>query len=111
MLKRTVVVSLMLAASMIVSAAQVAVMSTLTSVYPLSDGSFILNFTNDASTTCTSPNTPKYFYVMPGQNGVTVDGAKAMLATALTAFAMGKSVSASYDDATIFCYINRFSIQ
>jgi hypothetical protein len=93
-----------------VRAATAYLQSTLTSVYPLSDGSFILNFTNDTST-CSSPNTPKYFYVTAGQNGVTADGVKAMLATALTAFSLGKTLAIAFDDATTFCYINRFSVQ
>ncbi len=90
-------------------AAYSSVQSTVKSVYPLSDGSFVVILTNDTST-CTAP-TPKYFYVTPGQNGVTLDGAKAMLATALTAFATGSSLALSFDDATTSCYVNRFSMQ
>lgn len=86
------------------------VQSPLAFVYPLSDGSFVLGFAQ-GSTFCQSPNSPQYFYVVPGQNGVTADGAKAMLATALTAFGLGKTLSMSFDDATPYCYVNRFSIQ
>jgi hypothetical protein len=84
--------------------------STVKFVYPLGDGSFVLGFTNDAGT-CASPNSPKYFYVMAGQNGVTADGVKAMLATALAAFTAGYTLWIAYDDATTSCYINRFSVQ
>jgi hypothetical protein len=84
--------------------------STLAFVYPMGDGSFVLGFTQ-GSTFCPSQNAPQYFYVMPGQNGVTVDGAKAMLATALTAFALGKTLSIAFDDSTTYCYVNRFSMQ
>ena len=84
--------------------------STLAFVYPLGDGSFVLGFTQ-ASPQCQSPNSPQYFYVAAGQNGVTADGAKAMLATALTAFALERSLSIVFDDATPSCYINRFSMQ
>jgi len=90
-------------------AASTTVTSTLKSVYPLSDGSFVLIFTNDASTCVNS--TPKYFYITPGQNGVSVDGAKAMLATSLSAFALGASVTLNFDDSTAFCYGNRLYIQ
>jgi len=79
-------------------------------VYPQADGSFVLGFVNDAGT-CSNTNSPKYFYVVAGQNGVTADGVKAMLATALTAFATGSSLSGAFDDATPACYINRFSVQ
>lgn len=92
------------------SAAPAWIQSTVKFVYPLGDGSFVLGFVNDAGT-CTSTNSPKYFYVVAGQNGVTADGLKAMLATALTAFSTGSTLSASFDDATSSCYINRFSMQ
>ena len=85
------------------------VQSTVKSVYPQADGSFVIILANDTST-CTATS-PKYFYVMPGQNGMTVDGAKAMLATALTAFALGSSLELIFDDATTSCYVNRIVIQ
>ena len=43
-------------------------------------------------------------YVHVGGNFVTADGAKAMLATALSALAAGMKVSVLYDDSTSFCY-------
>ncbi len=86
------------------------VVSTLAFVYPFGDGSFVLGFTQ-GSTFCQSQNSPQYFYVTPGQNNVTADGAKATLATALTAFALGRTLSVYFDDSTIYCYVNRFSIQ
>jgi hypothetical protein len=92
------------------SAASQNLQSTLAFVYPMGDGSFVLGFTQ-GSTFCPSPNTPQYFYVTPGANGVTLDGAKAMLATALTAFALGKTLSIAFDDSTTYCYVNRFSLQ
>jgi hypothetical protein len=85
------------------------VQSTVKSVYPLSDGSFVIILTNDTST-CPGAS-PKYFFVTPGQNSMTLDGAKAMLATALTAFAPGSSLALSFDDATTYCYVNRISMQ
>jgi hypothetical protein len=44
-------------------AAGACVQSTVKSVYPLADGSFIVILMNDAST-CTAPR-PKYLYVAP----------------------------------------------
>ena len=79
-------------------------------VYPLSDGSFIVGFTQP-SAACTDPF--HYFRVFPGQNGVTPDGVKTMLATSLLAFAMApaKTLSVVFDETTANCYINRMSIQ
>jgi hypothetical protein len=82
----------------------------LKSVYPLSDGSFVLVFMTDTAA-CSSTNSPKYFYVTAGQNGVTADGVKNMLAAALTAFALEKLVYIAFDDATPSCYINRLSVE
>jgi len=90
-------------------AAAAFVQSTVKSVYPQADGSFVIILTNDAST-CSAVS-PKYFFVTPAQNGMTVDGAKAMLAATLTAFALGSSLALSFDDATIYCYVNRISMQ
>ena len=110
---RTLLLICSLVASASANAAVAWIQSTVKFVYPLGDGSFVLGFANDAGT-CTSPQPPpssKYFYVVAGQNGVTADGVKAMLATALTAFATGSSLAAVFDDATPQCYINRFSMQ
>ena len=90
-------------------AAAAFVQSTVKSVYPQADGSFVIILTNDTSTRAAT--TPKYFFVTPGQNGTTVDGAKAMLATTLTAYALGSSLALSFDDATTYCYVNRISMQ
>ena len=80
-------------------------------VYPLGDGSFVLGFTSDVGTPCQNASTPiKYYTITPGQYGVTLDGAKAMLATALTAFAMDKQITAAFDPASANCYVNRFQV-
>jgi hypothetical protein len=84
--------------------------STVQAVYPLADGTFVLIFAQ-SSPSCHSPNSPQYFYITTNQNGVTADGVKAMLATALAAFAMGKTLAIAFDDSTQYCYINRFSMQ
>lgn len=83
--------------------------STLKFVYPLGDGSFVVGFTQN-SVYCTNPNNPQYFYVVAGQYGVTADGVKAMLATALVAYTQGSTLSIAFDGTSSACYINRFSI-
>ena len=93
MYARLVILGLLTIACSNACAATVVVQSTLKSVYPLADGSFVIILTNDTSTCPTA--TPKYFYVTPGQSGMTVDGAKAMLASALTVFAVGVLLSGS----------------
>src|SRR5262245_32884635 len=83
--------------------------STLQWIYPVSTGDFVLGF-ETSSSACTNPQSPKYMYVTVGQNGVTVEGAKKIYAAALVAFALGKSVSIAFDDATIYCYLNRLTV-
>jgi hypothetical protein len=83
--------------------------STVRQVYPLAEGAFVLTFATE-SASCTSASSPKYYYVAAGQNGVTADGLRNMLAVALTAFAMGRPVSIAFESATSACYINRLSI-
>lgn len=83
--------------------------STIKWVYPQADGSFVLTFAADPPT-CTSASSPKYLLVMAGQNGVTADGVKSMLATSLAAFAMGAQVQINFDDATSNCYVNRLVV-
>jgi hypothetical protein len=85
------------------------VTSTVKWVYPQNDGSFVLAFTNDAST-CTNTGVPKYFIVAAGFNAVTLEGVKAMLTTALTAYSTGSTLTVAFDDATSNCYINRFAM-
>jgi hypothetical protein len=79
-------------------------------VYPQGDGSFVVEFVNN-SASCSSAAIPtQYFYVVTGQNGVNADGLKNLLATALTAYATGSVLSIAFDNATPYCYINRFAV-
>jgi hypothetical protein len=107
---RMVFFTLVLGWSVSVQATTQYFQSTLQSVYPLADGSFVLIFSQSGSN-CHSLNSPPYFYVAAGQNGVTADGVKGMLATALTAFSLGKTLAGAFDDSTPYCYVNRFSMQ
>jgi hypothetical protein len=83
--------------------------STIKRVYPLGDGSFVLIMTIDAADCAGTPGN-KYHYVRPGVYGVTSDGVRAMLATALTAFASGKTVSIAFDQSSSSCDINRLTV-
>jgi hypothetical protein len=79
-------------------------------VYPLGTGDFVVGFvTNSAS--CTSAANPQYFYVSAGAYGVTAEGVKALLATALMAFATEKTVAIAFDGTSQYCYINRLSVE
>lgn len=82
---------------------------TITHVYPLAEGSVVVSMSSD-SASCTSASAPDYYYIQVGQNGVTAEGLRNMLATVLAAFAMGKTVSINFSDATAQCYINRLVI-
>ena len=83
---------------------------TLNWIYPQADGSVVLTFTTDHPS-CTNTASPKYYLVMVGQAGVTADGMKNMVATALSAFAMGRTLNVNFDDATNNCFINRMFMQ
>lgn len=78
-------------------------------VYTGGSGWIVLTFPTEAPD-CTATGSPKYMYIVVGANGVTADGAKQMLATAMLAVATGKSLSVAYDDASPSCYINRVLI-
>ena len=80
------------------------------SVYPFNDGSFAVGVPATLLN-CGSSGSGVYLYVTPGQNAVTLDGAKSMLATLLTAFALGHTVQIAYDNSTSNCYVNRLLIQ
>jgi hypothetical protein len=79
-------------------------------VYPLPDGSFAIGVPTILQT-CSGSGSGSYVHVTPGQNTVTLDGAKAMLATVLTAFSMGRTLSISYDSSTSYCYVDGLLIQ
>jgi hypothetical protein len=79
-------------------------------VYPQANGSVILSFVDNAPN-CSNPTTPtKYMYIQVGQNGVTAEGLKNMLSTALVAYATGGVLSVAFDDGTSACNINRLAM-
>ena len=83
--------------------------STVRNIYPLANGDVVIVFDTDAPT-CTNASSPKYHYVRVGENGMTKDGLKNILATALAAASMGKTVTINFDDATSGCFVNRLSV-
>jgi formylmethanofuran dehydrogenase subunit E-like metal-binding protein len=91
------------------SATETWVTDYIKSVYPLSDGSFVIIFAS-SQPVCTNDPTAQYFYVSPGNNGVTADAVKAMLATSLTAYALEKKISLAFESASSYCYVNRLQI-
>ena len=90
-------------------AAQTWHVSTIRSVYPLANGTFILTFTTD-SPHCTNANSPHYYLVAAGSGGVTADAARNMYALALTAAASSRSVTINFESSSTSCYINRMAV-
>ena len=78
-------------------------------IYPQASGNFIMAFASSPAT-CANANSPKYFYVSVGNNGVTSDGVKAMLASALLAFATGKKLNIAFEGGSSSCDVNRLLI-
>lgn len=72
---------------------------TVRQVYPQADGSFVLVFNSDGSA-CPNGSSPKYHYVVVGQNGVTAEDIKSLLAVSLSAAAQGKTIQVAFDNAT-----------
>ena len=92
------------------SAADAVHTSRIRWVYPLADGqTFVLTFQVDAPS-CTATGSPKYHYVTVGQNGVTAEGLKHLLAACLSAAAQGLTVSVVFDNATSSCHVNRLAV-
>lgn len=103
------VISAVMAMTLIAPAAEATAVwqiSRVKYVYPLSDGTFIIALI-DNPPSCTNTANPKYLLVSAGQNGVTADAVKNMLATTLTAFALDAQLQVNFDDATGNCFVNR----
>lgn len=81
----------------------------ISSIYPQNEGTILITL-NTNSAACTNGSSPKFYAIAVGGNGVTADGAKALYATALTAFSTGKPVTIVFDDQYSACYINRIQI-
>ena len=84
--------------------------SRIENVYPLADGQIVVIFVDDAPA-CTGGTENKYHYISAGTFGVTAEGARMMMATLLTAYAMDRRVSVLFNEASPACYINRLLIR
>ena len=82
----------------------------ITRVYPQGDGSIILTVDDD-NNSCPAVGVPKYYSIVVGQNGVTADALKNMLAVALSAFYTHTVISINISDTTTNCYVNRLFVQ
>lgn len=79
-------------------------------VYPHSNGDFVIIFDKDSSYCSNSATGNKYYYVSAGQNRVNRKGVKSMLSTALTAATTKNRLSINFDDATEKCFVNRMKL-
>ncbi|MFA0813629.1 response regulator receiver protein [Microbulbifer epialgicus] len=95
--------------SLSATAEQATYTSTISKVYPLADGGFIVAFKED-SPNCPRNLTPKYHSVEVGKNGVTQEGLNLIFSAALAAGASGKPVTIVFDGSSENCYINRLSV-
>ena len=78
-------------------------------LYPNADGTYVL-ILNANMAACGGITGYKYLYIKAGQNGVTADGQKNIIATSMLAFAADRNTSIVYDDSTTNCWINRISV-
>jgi hypothetical protein len=83
--------------------------SKIKMLYPLGEGSFVLILEAD-SASCLSRGNPKYYYVTPGQNGVTAEGARKIYAAALLAHSQYLPVTFAFQVDSSACYINRLAV-
>lgn len=83
--------------------------SSITSVYPVPDGSFYITLA-DIPAECTNTNSPKRLHVKVGENAMTADAMKQIYAAALVAVTADLTVYVAYDDATSSCYVNRLRV-
>lgn len=81
--------------------------STIKTVYPLNEGSFILTFRED-SPNCMGKD--DYHVVREGLHGVTAEGVKMIYSAALTAAASGTRVAIYFNSATSNCEVNRMKV-
>ncbi|MCG7561661.1 MULTISPECIES: response regulator receiver protein [Pseudoalteromonas] len=86
--------------------------SKLHTVYPTSQGGFVLTFkTNAPDCSQTVNSAHKYHYVEVNKHSMTMEGANKIYSLALMAAASNKSMSFFYDSTSDKCYINRAYVQ
>jgi hypothetical protein len=90
-------------------AAEVWIGSQVKWIYPIGNGQTVVLVLETEPAQCTSPS-PKYLNVTVGQNGITQEGLRNILATASLAMATDKMLHVAFDDSTPACYVNRVFI-
>lgn len=80
--------------------------TNITGIQALNDGRFILYLPAGSGPVCNEGG--KLFYVVPGQNGVSAEGAKTILSLALVAQSTKNKASIKYDNSTASCYVQQF---
>lgn len=73
-------------------------------VQALNDGGFLITLDRVVNPVCQGAGDSKRVHIYPGQNGVTAEGAKALLSVAITAMVSNLNVSIMYDDAASNCW-------
>ena len=81
--------------------------STIKTVYPQGNGDYVLIF-NDPSPSCSHAG--GYHLIAPSQNGMSEAGSNKMYALAVTAAALGKTLTINFDDSSSNCYVNRLLV-
>ena len=82
--------------------------STIKTIYPQSDGGFVIIF-DSSSLNCSRPD--KYHFVSANQNGVTQEGVNSMLSVVLTAATLNKSIMVYFDKESSSCVVNRLQVE
>ena len=106
----TIVVLAAILAADAISAASVTHTVKIQRIHPLSDGAVVFTFETDAPT-CVQSGTVDYYYVRVGENSVTQEALKNMLAVALAAATTGRAVTIIFDDSTAYCYVKSLYVR
>lgn len=109
---KKVVSALLATLSLLPAASQAATFSgQLSFLYPMANGTVALAFTGSAPGCSTASGSIFYAYLAPGQNGVTADGFKNLYSAILMAFAAERTLDVTYDNSTLYCYVNNLIVR
>ena len=92
-----------------VFAANVGHSAHLIRINSLGDGRVVLQFDVDNGA-CLDTNSPEGYYLAAGQNGITADGLKNIMATAMLTYSQGKMLSFYFDSSTAYCYVGQVTL-
>jgi hypothetical protein len=104
-----VAAALGLAAALDVNASIVTETSTIVRLSPLADGRYVIGVTGSFAG-CDQSGSVRYLYITIGQSGVTADGAKNLIATALLAFSAERTISIAYDNSSAYCFVQSLNV-